>query len=214
MNNGSPSAMRLAPCPLRALLGAVLLALCSSPALAGPVTTLSAAGTSAWTNQAAVALNLPGLPNAFRVTDSLYRGAQPKAQGFKELEKLGVRTVVSLRDHHSDKKLLHGTSLTYIEIGIDTWELNEDNVVAFLAIASDTNNLPLFVHCQHGADRTGTMVASYRMIVCGWEKEDAIDEMINGGFGFHKTWENLPRFLNQLDIDAVRKKISSKGDKR
>jgi len=172
--------------------------------LAGPETELVAA--KAWTNEAAKPLNLPGLPNAFKVTDNLYRGAQPEAEGFKELKKLGIKTVLCLRAFHTDAALIAGAGLKYEQIPIKTWHAEEEDVVRFLRIATDTNNLPLFVHCQHGADRTGTMVAVYRMAVCGWKKDDAVDEMVNGGFGFHKTWENLITFLKNMDIEAIRKK--------
>jgi len=172
--------------------------------LAGPEPEL--VPSKAWTNQAATALNLPGLPNAFKVTDNLYRGAQPTAEGFKELKKLGVKTVLCLRAFHTDSELIAGTGLKYEEIPIKTWHAEMEDVVRFLQVATDTNNLPLFVHCQHGADRTGTMVAVYRMAVCGWKKDDAVDEMVTGGFGFHKAWENLITFLKNMDIEALKKK--------
>jgi protein tyrosine/serine phosphatase len=159
-----------------------------------------------WTNHCASPLNIQGLPNAFKVTDTLYRGAQPTAEGFEELKKIGIKTVVCLRDHHSDKDLLGDTELKYEAIPLNTWSVKEDDIVRFLKIVTDTNNLPLFVHCQHGADRTGTMVATYRMALCGWKKEDAIDEMVNGGFGFHKTWDNLVDLLRGLDVAALKKK--------
>ena len=44
------------------------------------------------------------------------------------------------------------------------------------------------MHCQQGADRTGTMMAFYRIAVQGWPKDDAIAEMKNGGYGFHSIW--------------------------
>lgn len=175
-------------------------------AVAGPEIALVTA--KAWTNQAASPLNLPGLPNAFKVSDNLYRGAQPAAEGFKELKKLGIKTVLCLRAFHSDADAdaIAGAGLLYEQIPIHTWNAKEEDVVRFLQIVTDTNKTPVFVHCQHGADRTGAMVAVYRMALCGWKKDDAVDEMVHGGFGFHKTWENLITFLKNLDIEAVKKK--------
>jgi protein tyrosine/serine phosphatase len=48
------------------------------------------------------------------------------------------------------------------------------DVVKFLQIVTDPEKVPVFVHCQHGADRTGVMAASYRIIVQGWSKDQAL----------------------------------------
>src|SRR5215813_8538943 len=42
-------------------------------------------------------LKLNGLPNGGKINDSLFRGAQPRAEGLKELKNLGVTTIVDLR---------------------------------------------------------------------------------------------------------------------
>ena len=67
--------------------------------------------------------------------------------------------------------------------------------------------VPVLVHCQHGADRTGSMIAVYRVIVQGWSKDDAIREMKEGGYGFHRIWGNLPEWIENLDIDGVRREV-------
>jgi len=148
-------------------------------------------------------LELPGLPNLHKVSDKLYRGAQPTAEGMKQLEKLGVKTVVNLRFLLSDRGKIKGTALAYEHINMVTFHAEAADVVRFLQIVSDPNRTPVFVHCQHGADRTGTMCAAYRIAVQGWSKEEAIDEMTKGGFGHHPIWKNLPRFIRKLDIDQI-----------
>ena len=70
---------------------------------------------------------------------------------------------------------------------------------------TETNRAPVFVHCQHGSARTGTMCAIYRVAVGGWTKEEAIWEMTEGGFGFHPEWKNLVRYVRHLDIERIRK---------
>ena len=150
-------------------------------------------------------LDLPGLPNLHKVSDELYRGAQPSAEGLKQLEKLGVKTVVNLRFLLSDRDELKGTALTYEHINMVTFHAEAADVVRFLQIVTDPNRTPVFVHCQHGADRTGTMCAVYRIAVQGWSKDDAIEEMTQGGFGHHPIWKNLPRFIRKLDIDQIQR---------
>jgi protein tyrosine phosphatase (PTP) superfamily phosphohydrolase (DUF442 family) len=156
--------------------------------------------------QWATAVEKPGLPNLHQVAPGLYRGAQPTAAGVKELEKMGIKTVINLRAAHSDKDKIGKARLDYESIPMRAWKPTEDQVARFLRIATDKNRGPVFVHCQHGADRTGTMCAIYRVAVCGWTKQEAIEEMTKGGFGFHPIWTNLPEFIENLDIEAVKKK--------
>jgi uncharacterized protein (TIGR01244 family) len=152
----------------------------------------------------AQALELPGLPNLYKVSENLYRGAQPSNEGMRQLEKLGIKTVVNLRLLHSDRDEIENTGLSYEHIPMTTWNTQDEDVVRFLKIITDSNNTPVFVHCQFGADRTGTMCAIYRIAVEGWNKNEAIDEMTNGGFGFHSIWKNLVDYIHSLDIDKIR----------
>ena len=155
----------------------------------------------------AVPIAAEGLPNLHRVNGQLYRGAQPTAEGFRQLEKMGIKTVVNLRSFHSDRKRLRGTGLAYESIDMKAWHAENEDIIEFLKIVTDPARQPVFVHCQHGADRTGTVCAVYRIVVQGWDKEDAIREMQDGGFGFHKIWRGLPKYIRKLDVAAIRKKI-------
>ncbi len=149
-------------------------------------------------------IELPGLPNLHKVSDDLYRGAQPTAEGMEQLEKLGVKTVVNLRTIHSDRDEIKGTVLTYEHISMTPLSIEDKYVVRFLRIVTDSNRMPVFVHCQHGADRTGTMCAIYRIVVQGWTKDEAVEEMTKGGFSFHSIWQNLPDYIRKLDIEEIK----------
>lgn len=144
----------------------------------------------------------PGLPNLHRVAPNLWRGAQPTEEGFRELERMGVRTVLSLRGFHGDE-LPAGSPLAYERISFKTWHPEDEDVVRFLRIVSDPARQPVFVHCQHGADRTGTMCAIYRVACEGWTKEQALAEMVEGGFGFHSIWTNLIDYVRELDVEGL-----------
>ena len=146
------------------------------------------------------------LHNFHQVSGDLYRGAQPDRHGFLELERLGIKTVVNLRLTSSDKKLLEGTSLVPVDIPAEPWDLEEPDVLAFLRVVGDPARVPVFVHCSHGADRTGALVAIYRVVVQGWDEEEAIREMTEGGFGYHTLWDNLPATLRKLDVAAIKSK--------
>lgn len=158
----------------------------------------------------AIKIDRPGLPNLHQLNDGLYRGAQPSPEGIKELEKMGVKTIVGLRSEHSDKEILGSANVALVDIPMSPWNMKEEDVVQFLRIVTDKDRQPVFVHCLHGADRTGTMCAAYRVVVDGWTKQQAIDEMTRGGFGFHSIWSNLPRFIEKLDVERVRTKAGLK----
>jgi protein tyrosine/serine phosphatase len=88
------------------------------------------------------------------------------------------------------------------------WHAEDKEVVRFLKIVSDPNGTPVFVHCQRGADRTGTMCAVYRVAVQHWSKTDAIEEMTKGGFGFFDGWENIVNYIRELDIEEMKSRAA------
>ena len=144
-----------------------------------------------------------GLPNFFKVTDDLYRGAQPNAEGMHQLKILGIKTVINLRTFHSNKGQSEDTGLDYEHIRLKAWHPSKEDIVRFLQIVTDRARTPIFIHCRHGADRTGVMCAIYRISICGWTKLEAVREMTMGGFGYHKFWTNLTGFIEGLDISAI-----------
>jgi protein tyrosine/serine phosphatase len=152
-------------------------------------------------------VELEGAPNLHRVSDDLYRSAQPTAEGMKALKKMGIRTIVSLRYFRSDRDEIGTTALDYVRIPIQAFRMKDDHIIRFLNVVLDTGKTPVLVHCKHGADRTGTACAAYRMIVQGWTREEAIREMKKGEYGFHKIFGNVIKYLEELDVEKMRKKV-------
>jgi protein tyrosine/serine phosphatase len=147
------------------------------------------------------------LKNLHKISDQLYRCAQPDEAGMRELEKLGIRTVINLRDYNDDVDKARGTKLRLIRFEMNAWEVEEERVARVLALLRETEHGPFAIHCQHGADRTGVVSALYRLVEQGWTREDAVREMREGGYGFHKIWANIVRYVNRVDIDKVRKRV-------
>ena len=172
------------------------------------VNTAYGAETSATNRPAhwAKPIQMKGAPNLHKVSDTLYRSAQPSTEGMRNLKALGIETVVDLRSFHSDRDEIGDTGLAYEHITMKAWHPEEEDAVRFLQIVTNPKRSPVIVHCQHGADRTGTMCVLYRVAVQGWSKEEALKEMTEGGFGFHGIWENLIQWINGLDIDRIKKK--------
>jgi len=150
-----------------------------------------------------------GLPNFCKVSEDLFRCAQPTLNGIRNLKEMGIKTVVNLCTFHSDRDMLKDTGLGYEHIPMIGWPLfpKEEQIIKFLQIVTDNQKTPILVHCQHGADRTGALCAVYRIAVQGWTKEKALEDMIEGGFGFHGTRDgNLVQWINRLDIDKIKRK--------
>ena len=124
-----------------------------------------------------------GVANFHRVSQALCRGAQPTAEGMRNLKAMGVRTIVNLRKLHSDRDEIGLTHLAYERLYVNPLHPEDKEVVRFLQIATDPARRPVFVHCRYGADRTGLMCAAYRVVAEGWTKEQAIAEWTRGGFG-------------------------------
>ena len=131
-----------------------------------------------------------GVGNFQKVNDHIYRGAQPTDDGFRELAQLGIKTVIDLRQigEHSqadEQKLVTSLGMRYVSIpmtGMSTPK--DDQVTAVLALLSDTTSGPVFVHCKRGADRTGMVIAVYRISQDGWENRKALSEAKSYGMGF------------------------------
>jgi protein tyrosine/serine phosphatase len=148
-----------------------------------------------------------GLPNFNKISADIYRGAQPAAAGIKQLKEMGIKTIINLRAFSSDEDEIGSTEIGCENIDMKTWHPEDEDVARFLKIVTDKTKLPIFVHCKHGSDRTGLMCAIYRVAVCGWSKQAAVDEMIYGGFGFHPVWENLIDYFMKLDIEKLKSNI-------
>lgn len=145
--------------------------------------------------------DIPGLENFAQVSDVLYRGAQPEAAGFKELKRLGVKTIVNLRGFHTDEEMLQGLGFIYVQIRMNYLDPQDEQVAAFLTVVTRPELQPVFVHCQHGSDRTGTMVAAYRMAVQGWSVAEAMAEL--PVFGFHEVWQTLRTYLESFNVPKM-----------
>src|SRR5579862_9293675 len=146
---------------------------------------ISLAAASAWAGS-----GNENLPNFQKVDDHVYRGAQPTNSGFKDLAALGIKTVVDLRDigEHSqadEQKVVTDLGMRYVSIpmkGMSTPK--DDQVAAVQALFNDATNGPVFVHCKRGADRTGMVIAVYRIAHDQWENKKALNEAKSYGMSF------------------------------
>lgn len=149
------------------------------------------------------------LPNLHKVNNALYRGGQPKKDGFAELKKMGIATVIDLRDDDDkaseEKGLVERLGMRFINKPLSGWTRpNTDEIDAILKEVNASENQPVFVHCKRGKDRTGTVIAIYRMVHDRWTAKQANDEAEKYGIGW---WEiGMRDFINDYYRDHVEKK--------
>jgi protein tyrosine/serine phosphatase len=121
-----------------------------------------------------------GIENFGKVNDNYYRGSQPVVNQFAELKKLGIKTVIDLREDSlkDSGNMARAAGLQYINIPLTTKRAStSEQTEYFLRLVNDQTNWPVFVHCKGGRHRTGEMTAIYRITRDGWNAEQAYDEM-------------------------------------
>ena len=129
------------------------------------------------------------LPNFHQVNQQLYRGAQPRAGGIRKLAGLGIKTIINLRgedeNSHAEQKEAEALGLRYFNVPLPgLGRPSNEQVERALQLINATENQPVFVHCHHGEDRTGTIVAIYRITHDGWTAEQAKTEAKHYGMSW------------------------------
>jgi len=121
------------------------------------------------------------------INSNFFRGAQPNAEGYKELAALGVKTVIDLQMEgvSQEKQLVEDAGMKFVRIGMSDKESPSiDQAAEFMKIVSDSANQPIFVHCKGGRHRTGAMTAVYRIEHDGWSADKAFEEMKQFDFNY------------------------------
>src|SRR5580692_3956226 len=137
-------------------------------------------------------LRIEGVPNSGKINDHLYRGAQPRDPGLVELKKIGITTIVNLREEDQEKsgweeKRAESLGIRFVHIPVPGWSApTNEQVAQFLSIFRDNPQEKVFVHCHYGDDRTGVFVASYRMAFEKLPADQALKEMYF--FGYNGRW--------------------------
>ncbi len=108
----------------------------------------------------------------------VYRGGQPNPLALWLMARIfKVKTIVNLREDYIENQNLFGMNEKRILLPPRTNVPTKEQLDEFLAIMDDADAYPVLIHCKVGANRTGIMVAAWRILRQGWSYDDALDEM-------------------------------------
>ncbi len=150
-----------------------------------------------------------GIHNFGKINDSLYRGAQPDAAAIKSLARLGIKSIINLRMTNdvwsAEAAEASANGITYTNVPLRGRGRPTDTQVATLLSLIQNLPAPVFVHCKAGCDRTGTIIACYRIHRHGWSNNAALQEAWKYGLSI---WEwgmiKCIREFGQVATDPAR----------
>ena len=151
--------------------------------------------------------------NLYRVDSKLYRSEQLNRDDLAAIRQLGIRSVVNLRyfgRHKNQKIFADHPDIALINRPLLTWRVQPRDIARVLrTIEQQQQQGAVLVHCYHGADRTGIVIAFYRMIYQNWTLADAKAEMLQGGFGYHSVWKNLENLFTEETLAEVKTELAA-----
>jgi len=149
--------------------------------------------------------------NLYQMSPTLYRSSLPDGGAVSLLTKLRIGTVITFLPE-SDKRWLSTPGIEQVQLPYRTNHVDDSDILrALRAVQAAEAKGPVLMHCKHGSDRTGLVAAMYRVVVQGWSKEDALNEMTEGGFGDSHHFKDGVRYMMQADIDKLRTALAN-GD--
>ena len=147
------------------------------------------------------------LPNFGQVNATLYRGGQPTEAGVKKLAQMGVKTIIDLRGEderaQTEEAWARSAKIKFVNISMANWfKPNTADIERIVKEINQPENQPVFIHCRRGADRTGTVIAVYRIAYDNWTAQQAIDEAKNYKIGWWQFW--MKDYINDYYRDFKR----------
>lgn len=150
--------------------------------------------------------------NFYQVDDKLYRSEQLIDDDKQMVHDNNIRTIINLRyfDRNDDQMVFDDASVNLVNTPLLTWRVRPQEIAWVLyAVEQAQQSGAVLVHCYHGADRTGIIIAMYRIIYQNWSIDEAKREMKQGDFGYHAIWKNLENMLTPITVAQVKSALTA-----
>ena len=122
-------------------------------------------------------LKIEGIKNVYRLSPRIITGGQPDVEvGFAELQKLGVKTIVSVTDETPDVDTAKRYGLKYVHVPMDYEGVSTEQREKILGTVTETSD-PVYIHCNSGRNRGATAAAICLIGAEGKSNEEAISWM-------------------------------------
>src|SRR5258708_2570926 len=150
----------------------------------------------------------PGIKNFHQVNEHVYRGAQPADEGFQYLAKIGVKTVIDLREAderaQAEESVVTAAGMKYVNVPMTgLTPPTESEITRILGILEGEGTGAVFLHCKQGVDRTGAVIGAYRIDHDHWDNARALSEAKSDGMGtFQFPRQNFIRTFQARAIEA------------
>lgn len=144
----------------------------------------------------------------YRMGPHLFRSALPDREDLPALQAQGIGTVINFYQREDD--WLTRSPLNAVHFPLHADRVTDTDVIRVLrAIRDGQQRGGVLIHCKHGQNRTGIMAAMYRVVFDDWSREEAMAEMLEGGFGSPERMTDAIGYLNRVDVAAVREAVAA-----
>lgn len=147
-----------------------------------------------------------GLENLYKLNDSIFRSEQPDSIEFANLKRIGIKSILNIRTQQKDKAISGNQDFNYYFVRMRAERIRDVEIEKTLKIIKDAPK-PILIHCKHGSDRTGIVIAMYRIVFENRTKEEALNELQNGGYSYNKIFINIPRYIKEVNILKIRNNL-------
>ena len=136
--------------------------------------------------------------NFGRVSQTLFRGGEPTDEAFQDLKALGVNMVIDLREdgpkRQWEKQKAEQLGIRYAHIPLSGFSAPRPaDIQQALSLIMQDPSAKIYIHCLRGKDRTGTVIACYRIQHDGWDNRRALDEA--KGYGMSSLERSMQSFI-------------------
>ncbi len=147
--------------------------------------------------------------NLNQMTPTLYRSTLPDRDAVPMLLKLNITTVINFQPE-ADSSWLKNPDIKQVQLPYRIGHVDDADVLTVLRAIRDAEDQgSVLIHDRQGTERTGLMAAMYRVVVQGWTKEEALSEMMMGGFGESSHFKDSIRYMMQAHVDKLREALAS-----